>query len=145
MSSNLSMEERFRALYSHETIYMPPFEAESTALEVCLGCSWAKCRFCDFARDEFRINSDERIDHDLQELSEIDPECTRMFLLGENTFCLPAGKLIEIMEKAKRALPKITGFAMYARVDDITRKTEGELRQLRDAGLDTLHIGIESG
>lgn len=145
MSSNLSREERFRALYSHETIYMPPFEAESTALEVCLGCSWAKCRFCDFARDEFRVNSDERIDHDLQELSEIDPECTRMFFLGENTFCLPAGKLIEIMEKAKRALPKITGFAMYARVDDITRKTEEELRQLREAGLDTLHIGVESG
>lgn len=145
MSNTLSREERFRALYSSETIYMPPFESESTALEVCLGCSWAKCRFCDFARDEFRINSDERIDHDLKELSEIDPECTRMFFLGENTFCLPTAKLLEIMAKAKAALPMLQGFAMYARIDDVTRKTDAELAELRANGLDTLHIGLESG
>lgn len=145
MSSELSRKERFQALYSSETIYMPPFEKESTALEVCLGCSWAKCRFCDFARDEFRINSDERIDHDLKELSEIDPECTRMFFLGENTFCLPTAKLMEIMEKAKKALPLLQGFAMYARIDDVARKSNEELAQLRSCGLDTLHIGVESG
>ena len=57
----MTEEELFASIYTHDTIYLPPSEQKSAALEVALGCSHAKCRFCDFAKDPFHIHSLERI------------------------------------------------------------------------------------
>ncbi|MBO4365338.1 MAG: radical SAM protein [Eggerthellaceae bacterium] len=138
-------DELFQSLYTHGTIYLPIAEQESAALEVCLGCSWSKCRFCDFARDTFHVNGMDRIEHDLEILAQFHPDKTRLFFLGENAFCLPSAKLLDIMGLANRYMPNISAFAMYARVDDITAKTDEELAQLAEAGLDALHVGVESG
>ncbi len=138
-------DELFQSLYTHETIYLPVSEEGSAALEVCLGCSWGKCRFCDFARDTFRVNDMELIERDLQLLAQFKPESSRLFFLGENAFCLPAVKLLEIMKLAMLHMHNVREFAMYARVDDVERKTDEELAHLAEAGLDALHIGVESG
>ena len=53
----MTEEELFASIYTHDTIYLPPSEQKSAALEVALGCSHAKCRFCDFAKDPFHIHS----------------------------------------------------------------------------------------
>lgn len=138
-------ENPFESLYTHDTIYLPPTEEKSAALEVCLGCSWAKCRFCDFAKDEFAVNGAERIEGDLEVLSRLQADNPRMFFLGENAFCLPAERLMGLMRTARKHMPHLREFAMYARIDDIAAKSDDDLARLAADGLDALHVGIESG
>lgn len=135
----------YQSLYTHEEIYRPLGEEQSAALEVCLGCSWGKCTFCDFARDAFCVHDLDRIEHDVQVLATLQPDNPRVFFLGENAFCLTTAQLLERMAITKRFMPQVTEFAMYARIDDIERKSAGELGQLKEAGLDVLHVGVESG
>ena len=54
----MTREELYASIYTHDTIYLPPWEEQSAPLEVALGCSWGKCRFCDFAKDTFSLHSD---------------------------------------------------------------------------------------
>ena len=42
-------------------------------------------------------------------------------------------------------MPNIKEFSMYARIDDVLRKTPEQLRELRELGVCDLHIGVESG
>ena len=114
-------------------------------LEVALGCSWAKCKFCDFAKDPFCVHSMEKIEENLKVLGDLRGDRDRVFFLGENALCLSTEKLLAIMEMTKRYMPKVTSFAMYARFDDVLRKTPAELKRLREMGLEDLHMGFESG
>ncbi|MCF8086145.1 MAG: radical SAM protein [Desulfohalobiaceae bacterium] len=74
-------------------------------------------------------------------------------LQGEGTvFIQDANSLIlktEVLEQALTALrskiPLVRRVTMYARSSTVVRKSEEELTRLRRAGLDRLHIGMESG
>ncbi|NCB42663.1 MAG: radical SAM protein [Clostridia bacterium] len=133
------------SIYTHDTIYIPPLEEKSAPLEVALGCSWAQCTFCDFAKDEFQILSDKKIAFNIDGLAKLFPSNPRIFLLGENAFFLDAEHLLRIFRMTKVKMPCVNEFAMYARADDILAKTEDDLILLKKEGLSTLHIGVESG
>lgn len=141
----MTREERYASIYSHDIVYCPPQEHGCAMLEVALGCSWGKCLFCDFARDPFHVHSIEKIEENLKVLGELQPEKERVFFLGENALCLSTEKLLRIMALTKQYMPKVSSFAMYARFDDVQRKSDQELWQLRQAGLSDLHMGFESG
>jgi len=143
--TSMMNSERFASIYSHDIVYCPPMEEESALLEVALGCSWSKCLFCDFAKDPFHVHSMEKIERNLQILSEAKADKDRVFFLGENAFCLGAPVLLEIMQMTKRYMPQVTTFGMYARFDDVLRKSDEELKLLFEAGLTDLHMGFESG
>jgi radical SAM superfamily enzyme YgiQ (UPF0313 family) len=132
-------------IYTHDTIYIPPREEDSAPLEVVLGCSWGRCTFCDFARDPFRILPGEKILENIEGLACMFPEKERVFFLGENAFVLGADTILELFAQIREKMPKVTTFAMYARADDVLDKTAEELKALSAAGLDALHIGVESG
>ena len=141
----MTREELYQSIYTHDTIYLPPHEQATAALEMSLGCSWHKCTFCDFAKDAFRIHPMERIVHDLKILAQLRPDDTRLFFLGENAFCMGAERLLAIIEEVRRSMPKVREYAMYSRIDDILRKSDQELKMLAGEGIQTLHIGVESG
>lgn len=141
----MTREEIYASIYTHDEIYRPPQEDSSACLEVALGCSWGKCLFCDFAKDRFQIHSMAKIEWNLRMLGRLEPEKTRLFLLGENAFVLSFEQLSKIIEMTHQFMPNITEFSMYARIDDVLRKTPEELRQLRQMGVCSLHIGVESG
>ena len=141
----MTNEELFASIYTHDTIYLPPSEQDCAALEVALGCSHAKCRFCDFAKDPFQIHSMEQIRRNMQILGRFRPDAYRLFLLGENAFVLDYHKLCQIFDMTDQYMPNVHEFSMYSRIDDIARKTDEELRMLHKMGLSTLHIGMESG
>lgn len=133
------------SIYTHDTIYIPPSEEKNAPLEVVLGCSWAKCTFCDFAQDKFQILSEEQILFNIKGLSQLYPEASRVFILGENAFFLSTEQLLHIFRTTKEHMPYVDQFAMYARADDVLSKSEQELADLRKEGLAALHIGVESG
>ena len=141
----MTREELYHSIYSHDTIYMPPQEEGAATLEVALGCSWHKCTFCDFARDAFCIHPLDKIEHNIQILGQLQPENTRLFLLGENAFVMSMAHLLAILELKDRYMPNVRTFGMYSRIDDILARTPQQLRMLRNLGLTALHIGIESG
>ena len=141
----MTREELYQSIYTHDTIYLPPHEQATAALEVSLGCSWHKCTFCDFAKDAFRIHPMERIVHDLKILAQLRPDDTRLFFLGENAFCMGAERLLAIIEEVRRSMPKVREYAMYSRIDDILRKSDQELKMLAGEGIQALHIGVECG
>lgn len=141
----MTREEIYASIYTHEEIYRPPQEDSSACLEVALGCSWGKCKFCDFAKDKFQIHPMSKIEWNLRMLGRLEPEKIRLFFLGENAFVLSFEQLSKIIEMTHTFMPNIREFSMYARIDDVLRKTPEELKKLREMGICDLHIGVESG
>ena len=141
----MTREELYQTIYTHDTIYLPPREEGCAALEVCLGCSWHRCTFCDFAKDKFQILPLTKIEYNLKVLGKLQPDNDRLFMLGENAFCINTMFLLSILELVEKYMPKVKTFSMYSRIDDILRKSDSELALLKSKGLKNLHIGVESG
>lgn len=141
----MTREEIFARLYSTPEIYPPPLEQHSAFLEVTSGCSYRKCRFCDFPRDTFKIFSLSDIAEKIELLRLVIDGNPKLHLLGCNPFCLHFKQLMAILEMVRKRLPCVQEVSMYARADDVLRKSDDELKALAQAGLFALHIGLESG
>ena len=141
----MTREEIFAQLYSSEEVYPPPQEIGSALLEVTIGCSYRKCRFCDFPRDGFSILPMAEIARKIELLRLVIDGNPKLHLLGCNPFCLHTRQLLTILSMVRDRLPCVQEISMYARADDVLRKSDEELILLRQAGLTALHIGLESG
>lgn len=147
------------------TIWRPPYEASSLLLEVTAGCTHHKCKFCTLYNDlpfKFRMSPLEDIESDLQEaqLWSTDPismltarlqgiprpeRIQRAFLTGANPFVLKYERLITIAGLIRQYIPSIKTIGCFARITDVTLKSDEELASLHQAGYDGLTIGIETG
>lgn len=128
------------------TIYRPPFEADSLLLQVTQGCSHNKCAFCTMYRDvPFCVETLEQIEADLREAALFYPYETRVFLENGDAFVLEADRLKQICEMIHRHLPHVETITMYASINNVKSKTDAELRELRECGINDLNIGLESG
>jgi len=141
----MTREEIFAQLYTGDTVYPPPLESKSALLEVSTGCSYRKCKFCDFPKDTFSISSMQDIARRIELLRLVIDGNPRLHLLGCNPFCLHTRQLLSILAMVHDRLPCVQEVSMYARADDILRKTPDELKALAHAGVTDLHIGLESG
>ena len=141
----MTREEIFAQLYTGNTVYPPPLESKSALLEVSTGCSYRKCKFCDFPKDTFSIASMAEISRKIDLLRLVIDGNPRLHLLGCNPFCLHTRQLLGILAMIHDRLPCVREVSMYARADDVLRKTAGELKELAQAGITDLHIGLESG
>ena len=147
------------------TIWRPPYEAASLLIEATAGCTHHRCKFCTLYNDlpfPFRMSPLEDIEADLLEaqtaLHSPFGKLTaalqglparegprRVFLTGANPFVLKADRLLEIARLVKQYFPAIQTVGCFARVTDISLKTDGGLDRLRAAGYDGLTIGVETG
>ena len=147
------------------TIWRPPYEASSLLLEVTAGCTHHKCKFCTLYNDlpfKFRISPLEDVESDLQEaqLWSTDPiamltarlqglpkpeRIQRAFLTGANPFVLKCERLMAIADLIRQYVPSIKTIGCFARITDVTLKSDEELASLHRAGYDGLTIGIETG
>ena len=147
------------------TIWRPPYEASSLLLEVTAGCTHHKCKFCTLYDDlpfRFRMSPLEDVESDLQEaqLWSTDPiamltarlqglprpeRIQRAFLTGANPFVLNYERLMTIADLIRQYLPSIETIGCFARITDVTLKSDEELASLHRAGYDGLTIGIETG
>ena len=141
----MTREEIFAQLYSADTVYPPPLESKSALLEVSTGCSYRKCKFCDFPKDAFSIASMAEISRKIDLLRLVIDGNPRLHLLGCNPFCLHTRQLLGILTMIHDRLPRVREVSMYARAVDVLRKSADELMALAQAGVTDLHIGLESG
>lgn len=79
-------------------IYRPPFEANTPLLQITVGCSHNKCKFCSMYKDiPFTVSPMEEIEADLRELQSLNPNINRIYLLNADPFVLRFDKLKEII------------------------------------------------
>jgi len=67
------------------------------------------------------------------------------FLQDANSLIMRTPDLLQVIVNLKKSFPDLTRITSYARSKTAAKKTVEELKQLKDAGLSRLHIGLESG
>jgi len=68
-----------------------------------------------------------------------------LFLQDADALVLRTPDLLEILNYVREKFPTIERITTYSRAQTISRKTPEELRSLRQAGLNRIHIGMETG
>lgn len=135
----------FEEIHFTGPIWRPPYEANSVLLQVTIGCTHHKCKFCSLYPDiKFKISPLSEIISDLEVIQYHQPRARRVFLTGANPFALSFDKLRELSIVIHEYLPRCQ-IGMFSRVADIRNKSVEELRELRSYGINGISIGTETG
>lgn len=70
---------------------------------------------------------------------------TSAFLQDANTLIIKTPDLVNIVSSLKQSFPELNRITSYARSKTAAKKSANELKELKNAGLSRLHIGMESG
>lgn len=135
------------------TIWRPPYEVSSLLLEVTAGCTHHKCKFCTLYDElpfKFKMSPLEDIESDLTEVqtklkSWNSHKIKRVYLTGANPFVMKFERLKKIADLIHKYLPECQTIGCFARITDITLKTDDELKALNKLGYDMITIGVETG
>lgn len=127
-------------------IIRPPSEAYSILLQVTVGCSHNKCAFCGAYRGErFTIKKDEIIFQDIEFAARHCKHQNRLFICDGDALIIPQRRLVPILERIRERLPWVERVGLYANTKSIRMKTEDELKELRELGLQIAYMGLETG
>ncbi|MBN1833306.1 MAG: radical SAM protein [Deltaproteobacteria bacterium] len=67
------------------------------------------------------------------------------FLQDADNLVMKTNDLVEVLSFLRKMIPQITRVTTYSRSRTIIRKSVESLRAIREAGLDRVHVGLESG
>lgn len=127
-------------------LYRPPSEANSTILQVTLGCSFNHCSFCSMYRTKFyQERSLEEIKSEIDLISKYHPLTEKIFLADGDALNLKTDRLVEILDHLNQKFNNLRRISCYAMPKNLMQKKGSELEWLRDRGLSMLYVGIESG
>lgn len=128
-------------------VFRPPSEADSFILRMTRGCAHNSCTYCNMYRGvKFEKLSDEQIMRQIAIAYSVDRDGVRkVFLADGDALVLPTERLLKILYTLKKYFPNLEKVSSYAAPGDILRKSVDELKQLREAGLQLLYYGMESG
>ena len=128
-------------------VYRPPSEARSLIVQVTIGCAHNTCTFCNmYKAKDFRVRSMDEIMEDLREAHDgYGAYVQKVFLADGDALVLQTEKLLAILDAVIELFPNCVRVASYGTAQDILRKSEEELRQLKEAGLGIVYVGAESG
>lgn len=126
----------------------PPSESNSLLIRVTRGCHWNKCYFCGLYKSMrfFMRPIDETIE-DIKQQAELyrGKKINSCFLQDGDALVLKTDYLLRILDAINQYFPDMQYITSYARADSITRKSPAELNTLRQAGLNHLYSGMETG
>lgn len=160
----------FRQVYLPISI-LPPDQYKSLVVQLTEGCSYNRCLFCDFYRDRpFHIKSPSQLQKHLADIREFFGERlqdrTGIFLGDGNALVVPTDKLLAAMADIQAALPlatsgaqpdaanhsetgaadaSLSGFSSFMDTFNLERKSLADLQAIRNAGLRTVYVGLETG
>jgi histone acetyltransferase (RNA polymerase elongator complex component) len=67
------------------------------------------------------------------------------FLQDANSPIMKTAQFVDVLQYLRKTFPTLTRVTSYARSKTLGQKTSDELKAIRQAGLDRLHVGLESG
>ena len=130
------------------TVYRPPSEASSLIIQLTIGCARNTCTFCAMYKDKtFRVRDLQEVVEDLEMARKYYQriKVRRIFLADGDALIVKTQDLLYILNKCKEYFPEVERISVYGAPKDIIHKTPEELKQLKEAGLDMVYMGLESG
>ncbi|GAB6052672.1 radical SAM protein [Magnetospira thiophila] len=127
-------------------LYRPPSEGNNLIVQATLGCSFNGCTFCSMYKSKrFSARPLDETMAQIDRLAAHWPDATRVFLADGDALVLPMDHLLALLDHLKQRLPGLTRVSSYATPINLLRKSETELRTLKENGLSLIYVGIESG
>jgi len=130
-----------------EPVFRPPSEAHSLILPVTNGCSWNKCTFCEMyiaPQKKFRARDEAEVLEEIRRCGER-LRVRRVFLADGDAMVLPTKRLLRILEAIREYMPSVERVTSYCLPRNLKRKSVEDLVALREAGLQMIYVGAESG
>lgn len=127
--------------------FRPPSEANSLLLRVTRGCPWNKCTFCSMYKGmKFEKRGPEEVLEDIAMARELYSDRVQTVFIGDsNSLVLKTDEMVRILESLYSSFPHIERVTSYARAKTIAKKSDEDLEKLFRAGLNRLHVGLETG
>ena len=127
-------------------LYRPPSEARSYIVQATIGCSHNLCTYCDMYRDkQFRVRSLDEVLADISMAGRTYPGTGKVFVADGDALIMDIDRWLAILSACRMAFPRLQRVSCYATAENLLEKTPAELHALREAGLEMLYIGPESG
>ncbi|MBF0120480.1 MAG: radical SAM protein [Desulfobacterales bacterium] len=126
----------------------PPSEANSLLIRVTRNCPWNRCTFCPVYKEtNFSIRPIDHVKKDIDFASSHYSNkagIKSVFIQDANSLIIKPRDLIEILIYIRKCFPFIERITSYARAHTISRIKDEDLKAIKDAGLNRIHIGMES-
>ncbi len=130
-------------------VIRPPSEWQSLLVRITRGCKWNRCRFCGIypalGQSDFSIRSTDEVKADIDRFRELGVERETAFFGDADPLQAGLDAFVEIARHLRTVYPEIRRLTSYARASTLWKLREPGIRQLKEAGLDRVHIGLESG
>lgn len=127
-------------------LYRPPSEANSMIFQVTLGCSFNKCSFCNMYRTkEYSERPWDEVKAEIDMAAKFYPNTRRVFLADGDAINLSKDKMIRILKYLYSMFLELERVSCYAMPMNLLKKSNSELKEMHDAGLKMLYVGIETG
>ncbi len=126
----------------------PPSEWRSLLVRLTRGCKWNRCRFCGIypalGQPEFSLRTIKEIKHDIDLLARLHPRAETAFFGDADPLEIGVNEFIEIARYLRQVVP-VKRLTCYARASTLSRLEKGAVERLAKAGLNRVHLGLESG
>ena len=147
--------------YSSKAMFSPPAERLSRVIrfELTQGCPWGKCTYCcGFDGTKFREKGldvyKRHVDRVFEALSYDARGIYRVFIGGGDALAVETSKLVKAVNYTRESYGSEQNYsphstprrlAIYGSTRSINQKDLQELRSIKQAGVDLVYWGIESG
>ena len=130
-------------------IIRPPSEARSLLIRVTRGCNWNRCRFCGiyphFGQPEHETRPINDVLADIHAARELYGDVWETAFLGDaDPMFIPPDDFGHILRELRAAFPRLARVTCYARAATCWLR-KGKLLEFQQAGLDRVHVGLETG
>jgi radical SAM superfamily enzyme YgiQ (UPF0313 family) len=127
-------------------LYRPPSEAYSYIVQATIGCSHNLCTYCDMYRDkQFRVRNLDEVLEDIAAAGRAYPGADKVFVADGDALIMDTDRWLTILAACREAFRGLRRVSCYATAENVLEKSPEELASLREAGLEMLYIGPESG
>jgi radical SAM superfamily enzyme YgiQ (UPF0313 family) len=129
-----------------EPVFRPPCEAASLIIQATIGCPHNRCTFCSMYKEKkYRVRPALEIKEDIEMARRVWESPTSVFLADGNTIAMRTSDLIEVLDYLGEAFPGLERISCYGGARFIRGRDVADLTSLKEHGLDTIYMGLESG
>lgn len=130
-------------------VIRPPSEWRSVLVRLTRGCQWNRCLFCGIypalGEPGFSVRAVGEVKADIDMLRRRVTRAETVFFGDGDPLQVGLGAFIEIARYLRQVFPEVRRLTCYARASTLWTLKEAGIRQLAEAGLNRVHLGLESG